>query len=84
MKAYSLISCSSDYFCIGIYTSLENCYTALKSAIEDDLEFFEKSEIETFYEIKEIVLDNEPLECYEFSTYGKNIDIDWGKIFKGV
>jgi len=84
MKAYSLISCSSDYFCIGIYTSLKNCYTALKDIIysmREEGSFYPQEEIKMWYKILEVILDNEPLECYEFSTYGKEISIDWEKVF---
>lgn len=82
MKCYSLISCSSDYFSIGIYTSLDNLYVALKTIIAELKEYrYPKEEIKTWYEVKEVYLDNEPLECYEFSRYGKKIKIDWGKVF---
>ena len=83
MKVYSLISCSSDYFCMGIYTTLDNVYTVLKDCVKLDLECgFNKEEIKNnFYEIKIVSLDAEPLECHEFSTYGKNIKIEWEKIF---
>ena len=84
MKAYSLISCSSDYFCIGIYNSLKNCYVALKDTIyfmQKDGFFYPQEEIKTWYKILEVILDNEPLECSEFSTCGKEIPIDWKKVF---
>jgi len=79
--AYSLISCSSDYYSIGIYTSLENLYVALKDCVKKDLELdFSKQEIQTFYEIKKVNLDSEPLECYEFSCHGLKIKINWEKV----
>ena len=84
MKCYSLISCSSDYYCIGIYTSLDNLYVALKTVVTEELKEWSKKEIKTWYEVKEVYLDNEPLECYEFSRYGKKIKINWDKVFQGV
>ncbi len=81
MIAYSLISCSGDYFSVGIYTSLGNLYVALKDCIRKDLEWYSKEDIQTFYKIIKVNLDSEPLECYEFSLYGLEIEIDWEKMF---
>jgi len=81
MIAYSLISCSCDRFCIGIYTSLDNLYVALKDCVRCDLEYSPFQEIKEFYEVFEITLDNEPLKYFEFTTHGKEIIIDWNKIF---
>jgi len=81
MIAYSLINCSAEYFSVGIYTSLENLYIALKDCIKRDIEWFSKEEVQTFYEIKKVHLDSEPLECYEFSRHGLKIEIDWEKVF---
>lgn len=81
MVAYSLINCSSDYFSIGIYTSLENLYVALKSEVYKCLEYNDAiKDIKEWYEIIQVNLDSEPLDCCEFSTYGKQIKIDWKKI----
>lgn len=84
MIAYSLIriSCSGDYFSVGIYTSLGNLYVALKDCIKEDLEWSSKKDIQTFYKIIKVHLDSEPLSCYEFSRYGLEIEIDWEKVFK--
>lgn len=81
MTAYSLINCSGDYFSVGIYTSLENLYIALKDCVKKDLEWDSKEEIQTFYEVVKVNLDSEPLECFEFSHYGRIIEIDWEKVF---
>lgn len=82
MVAYSLINCSSDYFSVGIYTSLDNLYVALKNCVKEDLRWdFSKQDIKTFYEIIKVNLDSEPLACYEFSRHGSNIEIDWKKVF---
>lgn len=81
MVAYSLISCSGEYFSMGIYTSLENLYIALKDCVKKDLEWYSKEEIQDFYEVTKVNLDSEPLECFEFSTYGLIIEIDWEKVF---
>ena len=82
MVAYSLISCSSDYFSMGIYTSLENLYVALRTDVYQN-EYFAYDTIENlkdWYEIIQVNLDNEPLSCFEFSTHGIKIEIDWDKV----
>ena len=82
MIAYSLIDCSSDYFSIGIYTTLDNLYVALKDCVKENLKCdFSKQDIKTFYEIVKVNLDSKPLACYEFSRYGSKIKIDWKKVF---
>lgn len=81
MRAYSLISCSGDIFSIGIYTSLRKLYIAFKKYVKDDLEWYSKEEIQTFYEIKKVNLNSEPLECSEFSCHGPKIEINWKKVF---
>jgi len=81
MIAYSLICCNGDYFSVGIYTSLENLYIALKDCIKRDIKWFSKEEVQTFYKIIKVNLDSEPLACYEFSCHGLEIEIDWEKVF---
>jgi hypothetical protein len=84
MVAYSLIDCSSDYFSVGIYTSLENLYDELeKVVIHECLDIgFSQEEIKTFYTIQEVHLDAKPLDCFEFSTSGTEIEINWDEVFK--
>lgn len=81
MRAYSLINCSSDYFSVGIYTSLENLYVALQDCVKEDLEHCSKEDIKERYKIIKVYLDNEPNLNNEFSTYGNQIPVDWNKIF---
>lgn len=83
MKCYSLIKCSSDYYCIGIYTSLANLYIALKNNVAKVKRGwdYQDEEIKTWYEVKEIYLDTEPRKYSDFSTSGKKVKINWKKIF---
>ena len=83
MVAYSLISCSCDYYSIGIYTSLKQLYLTLKNVVSEDMEFYPKEEIMGFYEIKRVKLNNHnPEVCVEFSRTGKNVPINWKRVFK--
>jgi hypothetical protein len=82
MECYSLIN-ALEHQSKGIYTSLENLYVALKDCVQKDLSYgYPKEDVMLWYEIKQVFLDYEPLKYHEFSTHGKQIEIDWNKIFK--
>ena len=81
MTVYSLINSFCDRFCVGIYTSLDNLYVALKDCVKRDFEYYTPQEMKEYYEIFKLTLDNEPLECFEFTTHGNEITIDWEKVF---
>lgn len=81
MECYSLVN-ATEHFSKGIYTSLENLYVALKDCVQKDLKYgYPKEDVMSWYEIRKVLLDSEPLKYWEFSTYGKKIEIDWNKIF---
>lgn len=71
--------------CLGIYTTFDKCYQMLKEDIDDKyFTYYDNDEIKIFYSVYEISLDNEIAECGDFTTDGKEIEIDWDKLFKEI
>lgn len=71
--------------CLGIYTTFDKCYQMLKEDIDDKyFTYYDNDEIKRFYSVYEISLDNEIAECGDFTTDGKEIEIDWDKLFKEI
>lgn len=71
--------------CLGIYTTFDKCYQMLKEDIEDKyFTYYDREDIENFYSVYEVSLDNEIAECGDFTTDGVNIEINWDKLFKEI
>lgn len=87
MQVFSLIAndvCDGDR-CIGIYTTFDKCYQMLKEDIDDKyFTYYDGEDIENFYSVYKISLDNEIAECGDFTTDGVKIEIDWDKLFKEI
>ena len=87
MDVFSLIMDDDDHGerCLGIYTTFDKCYQMLKEDIDDKyFAYYDNDEIQRFYSVYEISLDNEIAECGDFTTDGVNIEIDWDKLFKEI
>ena len=83
MTAYSLINALNGYFSVGIYTSLENVYCALRTVARACIKNgLSQENIAVSFKVNKVYLDAEPLKFHEFSTYGTDIEIDWEKVFK--
>lgn len=71
--------------CLGIYTTFDKCYQMLKEDIDDKyFTYYDGEDIENFYSVYKVSLDNEIAECGDFTTDGKKIEIDWDKLFKEI
>ena len=71
--------------CLGIYTTFDKCYQMLKEDIDDKyFTYYDGEDIENFYSVYKVSLDNEIAECGDFTTNGKKIEIDWDKLFKEI
>ncbi len=71
--------------CLGIYTTFDKCYQMLKEDIDDKyFTYYDNDEIQRFYSVYKISLDNEIAECGDFTTDGIKIEIDWDKLFKEI
>lgn len=71
--------------CLGIYTTFDKCYQMLKEDIDDKyFTCYDGEDIENFYSVYKVSLDNEIAECGDFTTDGVKIEIDWDKLFKEI
>ena len=87
MDVFSLIMDDDDHGerCLGIYTTFDKCYQMLKEDIDDKyFAYYDGEDIENWYSIYEISLDDEISECGDFTTGGKEIEIGWEKLFKEI
>lgn len=87
MDVFSLIMDDDDHGerCLGIYTTFDKCYQMLKEDIDDKyFAYYDGEDIENFYRVYKISLDNEIAECGDFTTDGKEVEINWDKLFKEI
>ena len=87
MDVFSLIMDDDTHGerCLGIYTTFDKCYQMLKEDIDDKyFTYYDEEDIENFYSVYKVSLDNEIAECGDFTTDGKKIEIDWDKLFKEI
>lgn len=71
--------------CLGIYTTFDKCYQMLKEDIDDKyFAYYDGEDIENFYRVYKVSLDNEITECGDFTTDGKEVEINWDKLFKEI
>lgn len=87
MDVFSLIMDDDDHGerCLGIYTTFDKCYQMIKEDIDDKyFKYFDREDIENFYNVYKVSLDNEIAECGDFTTDGKEVEINWDKLFKEI
>lgn len=87
MDVFSLVMDDDNggYRCLGIYTTFDKCYQMLKEDIDDKyFAYYDGEDIENFYRVYKISLDNEIAECGDFTTDGKEVEINWDKLFKEI